>query len=71
MLFCKILDIYDTSTKFDGVRYVMSFLDPKYPNPTRIRYGSEILRVFYGYFNYRPEPIWTRKEPNRKFLNTY
>ena len=48
--------------------YVMSFLDPKYPNLTRIRYGPEKLRIFYGYFNYRPEPIrirvnWPEPEP--------
>ena len=39
----------------------MAFSDPKYPNPIR----TQKLRVFYRYFNHRPEMIRIREEPNR------
>ena len=46
-MFCKILDIYDKYlTKIDGIGYIMSFSNSKYPNPIQTQYESEN----YGYF---------------------
>ena len=54
--------MWQISTKFDGVGYVMSFSDPKYPNSIRTRYGPRKLRVFHGYFKYRFKPTRIREE---------
>ena len=46
-----------------GFGYFISFSDHKYLNLDLI--WIQKLRVFYRYFNYRPEPIRTQEEPTR------